>query len=235
VLEEFAVRADPAEWQDALVRLTPRSYSIASSPLVSPHEVQLTVSVVRYRSPRGMQRGGAASTYLADRASHADVFLQPSPHFRPPEDGATPMIMVGPGTGIAPFRGFLQERRALGHRGPNWLFFGDQHRAENFYYRDDLEDMARDGLLNRLDLAFSRDQARRVYVQHKMSDYGADVWRWLEDGAHFYVCGDASRMAKDVDDTLTSIIRTHGRLSDDATRDYKRELVATKRYVRDVY
>jgi sulfite reductase (NADPH) flavoprotein alpha-component len=235
VVEEFGVRAEPAEWLDALVRLTPRSYSIASSPLVSPREVQLTVSVVRYRSPRGGERGGVSSTFLADRASHAEIFLQPSPHFRPPEDGATPMIMVGPGTGIAPFRGFLQERRALGHAGPNWLFFGDQHRAQNFYYRDDLEDMVRDGLLNRLDLAFSRDQPKRVYVQHKMADYGADVWRWLEDGAHFYVCGDASRMAKDVDDTLTAIIRRHGGLSEDAARDYKRELVATKRYVRDVY
>jgi sulfite reductase (NADPH) flavoprotein alpha-component len=235
LVEEFAVRADPAEWQDVLVRLTPRSYSISSSPLVSPHEVQLTVSVVRYRSPRGGQRGGVSSTFLADRASQAEVFLQPSPHFRPPEDGMTPMIMVGPGTGIAPFRGFLQERRALGHPGDNWLFFGDQHRAENFYYRDDLEDMARDGLLNRLDLAFSRDQDDRVYVQHKMLDYGADVWRWLEDGAHFYVCGDATRMAKDVDAALTAIIREHGGLSDDAAHGYKRELVAAKRYVRDVY
>jgi sulfite reductase alpha subunit-like flavoprotein len=235
VIEEFAVRADPEEWQEALVRLTPRSYSISSSPLVSPHEVQLTVSVVRYRSVRGAERGGVSSTFLADRASHADVFLQPSPHFRPPEDGGTPMIMVGPGTGIAPFRGFLQERRELGHTGCNWLFFGDQHRAENFYYRDDLEDMVSDGLLSRLDLAFSRDQVDRVYVQHKMADYGADVWRWLEDGAHFYVCGDATRMAKDVDKTLTAIIRTHGGLSESATHDYKRELVATKRYVRDVY
>ena len=235
VVEEFAVRASPEEWQEALVRLTPRSYSISSSPLVSPHEVQLTVSVLRYRSVRGGERGGVSSTFLADRASHAEVFLQPSPHFRPPEDGATPMIMVGPGTGIAPFRGFLQERRALGHPGPNWLFFGDRHRAENFYYRDDLEDMVRDGLLNRLDLAFSRDQADRVYVQHKIGDYGADVWRWLEDGAHFYVCGDASRMAKDVDAALTAVIRTHGGMSDEAAHDYKRELVATKRYVRDVY
>ena len=235
LVEEFAVRADPVEWQDALVRLVPRSYSISSSPLVSPHEVQLTVSVVRYRSPRGGERGGVSSTFLADRATHAEVFLQPSPHFRPPEDGATPMIMVGPGTGVAPFRGFLQERRALGHAGLNWLFFGDQHRAENYYYRDDLEDMARDGLLNRLDLAFSRDQANRVYVQHKMRDYGADVWGWLEDGAHFYVCGDATRMAKDVDDELTAIIRKHGRMSNESAHDYKRELVATKRYVRDVY
>ena len=235
LVEEFGVRAAPEEWQDALVRLVPRSYSISSSPLVSPHEVQLTVSVLRYRSARGGDRGGVSSTFLADRASHAEVFLQPSPHFRPPEDGATPMIMIGPGTGIAPFRGFLQERRALGHRGPNWLFFGDRHRAENFYYREDLEDMARDGLLNRLDLAFSRDQADRVYVQHKMLDYGADVWRWLEDGAHFYVCGDATRMAKDVDDALTTIIRTHGGMSHEGAHDYKRELVATKRYVRDVY
>lgn len=235
LLEQFPVRADAADWQDALVRLTPRSYSIASSPLVSPREIQLTVSVVRYLGARGVMRGGVASTMLADRASHAPVFLQPSAHFRPPEDGATPMIMVGPGTGIAPFRGFLQERRALGHGGANWLFFGDQHRGENFYYREDLEDMVSDGLLNRLDLAFSRDQKQRVYVQHKMADYGADVWRWLEDGAYFYVCGDAARMAKDVDDTLTAIIRSHGGMSAESAHDYKRELIAAKRYVRDVY
>jgi sulfite reductase alpha subunit-like flavoprotein len=181
---------------------------------------------------------GVASTYLADRVRPGEkvrVFTHASKHFGLPPSGDTPMIMVGPGTGIAPFRGFLQERRALGHPGPNWLFFGDQHRTEHFYYRDDLEDMVRDGLLNRLDLAFSRDQPARVYVQHKMLDYGADVWRWLEDGAHFYVCGDASRMAKDVDDALTTIIRTHGGMSGGGAHEYKRELVATKRYVRDVY
>ncbi|MFG1931999.1 molybdopterin-dependent oxidoreductase [Mycobacterium sp. NPDC048908] len=235
VVQEFAVRAEPEEWQEVLVRLTPRSYSISSSPLISPHEVQVTVSVVRYRGGDGGLRGGVCSTFLADRAAAAPVFLQRSPHFRPPEDGGTPMIMVGPGTGVAPFRGFLQERRALGHSGRNWLFFGDRHRSENYYYRDDLEDMVRDGFLNRLDLAFSRDQADRVYVQHKMLDYGADVWRWLDDGAHFYVCGDASRMAKDVDAALTSIIRRHGSMSDEDAHDYKRELVASKRYVRDVY
>lgn len=235
VVAEFGVRADAQEWLDVLVRLTPRQYSIASSPLVSPHEIQLTVSVVRYRNPRGMARGGVATTFLADRATHAEVFLQPSPHFRPPQDGDVPMIMVGPGTGVAPFRGFLQERRALGHAGRNWLFFGDRHRRENFYYRDDLEDMVHDGLLSRLDLAFSRDQAERIYVQHKLTEHGADVWRWLEDGAHLYVCGDASRMARDVDDALTTVIRRHGGLSSDAARDYKRELIATKRYVRDVY
>ncbi|WP_102142713.1 molybdopterin-dependent oxidoreductase [Mycobacterium hubeiense] len=234
IVSQFAVHADVEQWQQVLVRLTPRQYSISSSPLVSPREVQLTVSVVRYDNGA---RGGVCSTYLADRAGAArvPVFLQRSPHFRPPQDAATPMIMVGPGTGIAPFRGFLQERRALGHTGRNWLFFGDRHRAEHFYYRDDLDDMVRDGFLTRLDLAFSRDQADRVYVQHKMLEHGAEVWRWLEDGAHFYVCGDADRMAKDVDAALTTIIRRHGGRSDEAAHDYKRELVAEKRYVRDVY
>ncbi|MGE0220816.1 molybdopterin-dependent oxidoreductase [Mycolicibacterium sp.] len=237
LVSQFRVRADVELWQEVLVRLTPRQYSISSSPLVSPHEVQLTVSVLRYHGSDGGPRGGVASTYLADLPDGAavPVFLQRAPHFRPPQDPDTPMIMVGPGTGIAPFRGFLQERRALGHTGRNWLFFGDQHRAQNFYYRDDLTDMVDDGFLNRLDLAFSRDQRQRVYVQHKMRDYGADVWRWLEDGAHFYVCGDASRMAAGVDDALTEIIRTHGGLSAERARDYKRELVAEKRYLRDVY
>lgn len=237
VVTEFCVRAEAEQWRDSLVRLTPRSYSISSSPLVSPHEVQLTVSIVRYAGSDGIERGGVCSTFLADRATDAPVpiFLQPSPHFRPPDDGAVPMIMVGPGTGIAPFRGFLQERRALGHRGANWLFFGDQHRAEHFYYRDDLADMISDGLLSRLDLAFSRDQPRRVHVQHEMLDHGADVWRWLEGGAHFYVCGDATHMAKDVDEALTTIIRRHGGMSAERAHDYKRDMVAAKRYVRDVY
>ena len=195
------------------------------------------MAVVRYRGADGTARGGVASTYLADLPDNTavPVFVQRSPHFRPPAESHTPMIMVGPGTGIAPFRGFLQERRALGHRGPNWLFFGDRHREQNFYYRDDLLDMVDDGFLNRLDLAFSRDQPSRVYVQHKMLDYGADVWRWLDEGAHFYVCGDATRMARDVDDALTEILRTHAKMSSDAAREYKRQMVAEKRYVRDVY
>ncbi|MBV8929790.1 MAG: bifunctional nitrate reductase/sulfite reductase flavoprotein subunit alpha, partial [Mycobacteriaceae bacterium] len=237
IVEEFAVRAEAAQWQDALVRLTPRQYSISSSPLVSPHEVHLTVSIVRYRGPDGTARGGVCSTFLADRAA-ADpvpVFLQHSPHFRPPEDPSTPMVMVGPGTGIAPFRGFLQERRALGHTGHNWLFFGDRRAAENFYYRSEFEDMFRDGFLTKLDLAFSRDQHQRIYVQHRMFDNGAELWRWLQNGAHFYVCGDATRMAKDVDAALTKIIKTHGGMSDEDAHNYKRELVAAKRYVRDVY
>nr|WP_233211524.1 flavodoxin domain-containing protein [Mycobacterium sp. shizuoka-1] len=237
VIRAFGVRAELEQWQDALIRLTPRFYSISSSPLVSPHEVQLTVSVVRYRGPGGAPRGGVCSSYLADRAgaTTTPIFLQRSPHFRPPRDRDAPVVMIGAGTGIAPFRGFLQERRALGHTGRNWLFFGDRHRAENFYYRDDLTDMVTDGFLNRLDLAFSRDQAKRIYVQNKMIEAGAQLWRWLQDGAHLYVCGDAAAMAAGVDSALSAIIATHGRLSTEAARDYKRELVATKRYLRDVY
>jgi sulfite reductase (NADPH) flavoprotein alpha-component len=237
IVAGFPVRADPQQWQEVLVRLTPRQYSISTSPLVSPNEVQLTVSVVRYRGTDGAARGGVASTFLADApdGTAVPVFLQRSPHFRPPAESEIPMIMVGPGTGIAPFRGFLQERRALGHTGPNWLFFGDRHRGENFYYRDDLTDMVDDGLLRHLDLAFSRDQRERIYVQHKMIDQGAQLWRWLQDGAHFYVCGDAARMAKDVDVALTAIIREHGSMSEERAHDYKRALVADKRYVRDVY
>ncbi|MFS0898145.1 molybdopterin-dependent oxidoreductase [Mycolicibacterium litorale] len=235
VVREFGVRADPRQWQEVLVRLTPRQFSICSSPLVSPREVQLTVSVVRYRGSDGGVRGGVASTFLADRATApVPVFLQRSPHFRPPEDGQAPMIMVGPGTGIAPFRAFLQERRALGHTGDNWLFFGDRHRGENFYYRPDLEDMVTDGFL-RLDLAFSRDQPKPVYVQHRMVEHGAELWRWLERGAHLYVCGDAARMAKDVDAALTAIIRKHGGMSESAAREYKKALIGQKRYLRDVY
>jgi NADPH-dependent sulfite reductase flavoprotein alpha-component len=235
VVREFGVRAEAELWQDVLVRLTPRLYSISSSPLVSPHEVQLTVSIVRYQTSDGAERGGVCSTFLADRARDVPVFVQRSPHFRPPEDPTTPIVMIGAGTGIAPFRGFLQERRALGHTGRNWLFFGDRHRAENFYYRDDLTDMVTDGFLNRLDLAFSRDQRKRIYVQDKMIDNGAQLWAWLQDGAHLYVCGDAATMARDVDSALETIIGTHGHLSAEAARDVKRELISEKRYLRDVY
>ncbi|WP_431966837.1 molybdopterin-dependent oxidoreductase [Nocardia sp. bgisy134] len=243
VLRDFPVRADLVEWLGALKKLQPRQYSISSSPLVSPDEVQLTVGVVRYGEPSGptARRGGVCSTFLADRVSDesADatvpIFLQRAPHFRPPLDPTAPMIMVGPGTGIAPFRGFLHERRALGATGRNWLFFGEQHAAQNFYYRAELEDMFRTGFLTRLDLAFSRDQRERIYVQHRMIEHGAELWSWLRDGAHFYVCGDAARMAKDVDDTLLAIARIHGKLDEDGALAFRKQLVAEKRYVRDVY
>ncbi|RDI51968.1 molybdopterin-dependent oxidoreductase [Nocardia mexicana] len=232
VLRDFPVRADLVEWLGALKRLQPRQYSISSSPLVDRHEVQLTVGVLRYGD-----RGGVCSTFLADRCQDAavPVFLQRAPHFRPPLDPNAPMIMVGPGTGIAPFRGFLHERRALGCRGANWLFFGDQHAADNFYYRDELEDMFRTGFLTRLDLAFSRDQRERIYVQHRMIEHGAELWAWLSEGAHLYVCGDASRMARDVDEALLTIAQIHGKLDEEEALAFRKRLVAEKRYVRDVY
>ncbi|MEV6277639.1 bifunctional nitrate reductase/sulfite reductase flavoprotein subunit alpha [Nocardia sp. NPDC051832] len=239
VLRDFPVQADLVEWLGALKKLQPRQYSISSSPLVDPDEVQLTVGIVRYGDPVASadRRGGVCSTFLADRGADTQVpiFLQRAPHFRPPLDPTAPMIMVGPGTGIAPFRGFLQERRALGATGRNWLFFGEQHAAQNFYYRAELEDMFRSGFLTRLDLAFSRDQRERVYVQHRMIEHGAELWSWLRDGGHFYVCGDAARMAKDVDDTLLAIARIHGKLDEDAALAFKKQLIADKRYVRDVY
>lgn len=236
VIREFPIRADIEEWRQVLIRLTPRQYSISSSPLVSPHAIALTVSIVRYRGPDGSTRGGVGSTFLADRAHlPVPIFLQRSPHFRPPSTSDTPMIMVGPGTGIAPFRGFLQERRALGHTGPNWLFFGDQHRAQHFYYRDELDGFLRDGSLRRLDLAFSRDQAKRIYVQHRMMEQGAQLWRWLCDGAHLYVCGDASRMAKDVDGAVLAIAQKPWAAVGGGAPGFRTELVAEKRHVRDVH
>ncbi|MCM6774925.1 bifunctional nitrate reductase/sulfite reductase flavoprotein subunit alpha [Nocardia sp. CDC159] len=236
VLRDFPVRADPLDWLGVLKKLQPRQYSISSSPLVTPHEVQLTVGIVRY-GEAGARRGGVCSTFLADRCADGEVpvFLQRAPHFRPPLDPTAPMIMIGPGTGIAPFRGFLHERRALGCTGRNWLFFGDQYAADNFYYREELEDMFRTGFLTRLDLAFSRDQRERIYVQHRMIEHGAELWSWLRDGAHLYVCGDATRMAGDVDNALLRIARVHGNLDSDAALAFKKQLVAEKRYVRDVY
>ncbi|MDG3008746.1 molybdopterin-dependent oxidoreductase [Rhodococcus sp. D2-41] len=236
LLHAFGFRAEVVDWMGVLKRLQPRLYSISSSPKVDPNEVQLTVSTVRYDAD-GRTRGGVCSTFLADRGADADipVFLQRSAHFRPPTAPDAPMIMVGPGTGIAPFRAFLHERRARGHGGRNWLFFGEQHAATDYYYRDEIEGMHRDGFLTRLDLAFSRDQRQKVYVQDQMRQHGAKLWQWLQEGAHFYVCGDAGRMAKDVDRALHEIARNHGRLDDDAASRYLKQLGTEKRYVRDVY
>ncbi|MEV6311866.1 bifunctional nitrate reductase/sulfite reductase flavoprotein subunit alpha [Streptomyces sp. NPDC051840] len=237
VIAEHAVRATAAEWTETLTRLRPRLYSISSSPLTDPGLVRLTVSVVRYENRHGTLRKGVASTFLADaeEGSTVPVFVQRATHFRPPADPATPMIMVGPGTGVAPFVGFLGERRALGHRAPNWLFFGEQREATDFYYRDELELLRREGTLTRLDTAFSRDQRAKVYVQDRMREHGAQLWSWFQDGAHFYVCGDASRMAKDVDRALRDIAMAHGGLQEDAAAAYVKQLSAGKRYVRDVY
>ncbi|MFB7243902.1 reductase [Streptomyces populi] len=237
LVAEHPVRADAQEWAEVLRPLQPRLYSISSSPLTDPGLVSLTVSVVRYESPGGRPRQGVCSPFLADAplGTPVPVFVQPSPRFRPPADPATPMVMVGPGTGIAPFIGFLHERRALGHRAPNWLFFGEQHRATDFYYEEELTGFLADGTLDRLDTAFSRDQRAKVYVQDRMREHGPQLWSWLRDGAHFYVCGDASRMAKDVDQALRDIAVTHGGHSADGAAAYVKQLAAEKRYVRDVY
>ncbi|MFF4210236.1 molybdopterin-dependent oxidoreductase [Streptomyces sp. NPDC001796] len=237
VAAEYAVRATAEEWTGVLKRLQPRLYSISSSPLVDPHRVSLTVSVVRYESLRGRPRAGVCGGFLADAEPDAPVpvFVQRSPHFRPPADGSTPMVMVGPGTGVAPFIGFLQERRELGHTAPNWLFFGEQHRATDFYYEEELTKLREDGVLTRLDTAFSRDQRAKVYVQDRMREHGPELWHWLREGARFYVCGDASRMARDVDQALRDVAVLHGGMSEAEATAYVKQLAAEKRYVRDVY
>ncbi|MFE6749846.1 molybdopterin-dependent oxidoreductase [Kitasatospora purpeofusca] len=232
-----AVRAGAADWAAVLKPLQPRLYSISSSPLVHPDEIRVTVSVVRHPNGAGRIRKGVCSTYLADRAADGPVpvFVRPTAHFRPPADPATPMIMIGPGTGIAPFVGFLEERRALGHTGPNWLFFGEQRQSTDFYYREELADFRASGHLDRLDLAFSRDQRNKVYVQDRMREHGLGLWDWLQNGAHLYVCGDAARMARDVDGALREIARTHGGLTEEEAAVHLKQLAADKRYVRDVY
>ncbi len=236
LLSALPVAASVDEWLTVLKPLQPRLYSISSSPKAHPREVHLTVSPVRYNFA-GVPRRGVCSTYLADRSPGDEiaVYVQASSNFRPPSDPDTPMIMIGPGTGIAPFRGFLQERRALGHTGPNWLFFGEQHAATDYYYRDEIEQMRADGFLAELDLAFSRDQRDKVYVQHLMRKRGARLWQWLQDGAQLYVCGTADPMAKDVDRTLCEIAAEHGKLEPDAAKAYIQSLRAQKRYHRDVY
>lgn len=227
----------PAEQLLGLLKpLQPRLYSISSSPKVTPHEVHLTVSTVRYRCNE-RARSGVCSGFLADRAEQARVpiFTQRSTHFRVPADPQAPMIMVGPGTGIAPFRAFLQERQALGATGRNWLLFGEQRQACDFYYRDELYAWQRDGHLQRLDTAFSRDQSAKVYVQQRMLEQGAQLWQWLEEGAHFYVCGDAARMAKDVDAALKQVIAQYGQMSAERAQAYVQAMSRERRYLRDVY
>ena len=220
----------------SLPKLKPRLYSIASSPLAVPGKVELCVGVVR-ANRRGRVRDGVASCHLAFRAESAGalpIYVQTS-HFRLPENPATPIIMVGPGTGIAPFRAFLQHRAAQRLQGRAWLFFGDQHSATDFLFQSEIEAWQADGTLSNLSVAWSRDTAKKIYVQDKMREAGADLWRWLQDGAHFYVCGDASRMAKDVDSALREIAMKQGGLSADQARDWIVALARQHRYQRDVY
>jgi sulfite reductase (NADPH) flavoprotein alpha-component len=237
LLEAFPSARPPlSELVSALDPLLPRLYSIASSPKMTPREVHLAIAVVRYRL-RSRERNGVASTFISDRLSPGEtvsVYVNPSDGFRLPATDR-PVIMIGPGTGIAPFRAFLEERRATGAGGRNWLFFGNQRRARDFLFEEELTAYRRDGLLTRLDTAFSRDQANKLYVQHRMLENAADLWAWLEDGAHLYVCGDAEKMARDVDRGLAYIIAKEGAMDAAAAKAYLARLAREGRYLRDVY
>ena len=238
LITEFpGIIKNPQDLFTVLQRLTPRMYSIASSQEMNPNAVHTIVRVIRYDT-HGRERQGLCSGHLAERAPHGQkmpVFLHENKNFRLPEDSNAPIIMIGPGTGIAPFRAFLQHRQALGHKGKNWLFFGEQRRSSDFLYQSDLEAWHKDGLLNNFHTAFSRDQKQKVYVQDRMREHAAELYKWLEEGAYFYVCGDASRMAKDVENALLDAIAMgkHGTLDD--ANAYLAEMKKQKRYQRDVY
>jgi sulfite reductase (NADPH) flavoprotein alpha-component len=221
---------------DCLRKQQPRLYSIASSQAEVGEEVHLTVGVVRFDA-FGQPHLGGASGFLAERLSEGQpvkVFVEHNDNFRLPNHD-TPVIMIGPGTGIAPFRAFLQERDNAGATGQNWLFFGNPHFTQDFLYQVELQDYLKRGVLSKLDVAFSRDQAQKVYVQDKLLAKGAEVWSWLQQGAHLYICGDGSKMAKDVHQALLQIARTYGGLSEEAAADYLEQLRETKRYQKDVY
>jgi len=234
--EHPSIKISPQEFVDVLAKLQPRLYSIASSLKAHPDQVHFTIDVVHYTS-HGRKRGGVCSTFLAERAENVPIPVFPNTSkFRLPEDGNTPIIMVGPGTGVAPFRAYLQERQAVGAKGKNWLFFGSQKAACNYFYREEFEEMQKDGFLTRLDLAWSRDQDKKVYVQDRMMENAAEIWKWMEsEGAHFFVCGDARRMAKDVDAALRKIVEQNGGKDVDAANEYVEKLKSDKRYKRDVY
>jgi sulfite reductase (NADPH) flavoprotein alpha-component len=235
---DFAPNGLSAEALAGIFRkLPPRLYSIASSPLAHTDEVHLTVAAVRYET-HGRLRKGVCSTYMADLVKTGDpvqVFVQPNKNFRLPADGSTPIIMVGPGTGVAPFRAFVEHRAALGSTGKNWLFFGDQHYTYDFLYQLEWQDHLKEGVLTRLDVAFSRDQPEKVYVQDRMIQQAKELYEWLEEGAHFYVCGDANRMAHDVHEALISVVENQAGISREAAEAYVEDLKKTKRYQRDVY
>ena len=236
------VRFSPAQLDaEALIGLlrplTPRLYSIASSQPEVESEVHVTVGVVRYEI-EGRARAGGASSFLADRVEEdgeVRVFIEHNDNFRLPANPENPVIMIGPGTGIAPFRAFMQQRAADGAQGKNWLFFGNPHFTEDFLYQVEWQSYVKEGLLTRIDLAWSRDQQQKIYVQDKLREQGAELWRWINDGAHIYVCGDANRMAKDVENTLLEVIAEYGAMDAEAADEFLSELRVERRYQRDVY
>jgi sulfite reductase (NADPH) flavoprotein alpha-component len=237
LLEHPSARFAPADFVGLLTKLQPRLYSVASSLKAYPEQVHFIVDVVRYES-HGRLRKGVASSFLAERADDVPVPVFPSvaKHFHLPENPGTPIIMIGPGTGVAPFRAYLQERKATGAKGKNWLFFGAQHEHCDFAYGDEFKGYLKEELLTRLDCAWSRDQTQKVYVQHKMTENAAEIWKWIDtEGAHFFVCGDARRMAKDVDAALRNIVRDQGGKNTEQANEYVEKLKNEKRYKRDVY
>ncbi len=231
-------RLGASSFVSTLRKLQPRLYSIASSLRAHPEEVHLTVGAVRYELA-GLRRSGVCSTFLADRCAGqegaAPVFVHANRTFRLPPGGDAPIIMIGPGTGIAPFRAFLEERRISGATGKAWLFFGDQHAATDFLYADELAGFQREGVLTRLDTAFSRDQSDKIYVQHRMAEHARELYAWLEAGAFVYVCGDASRMARDVHQALVAAVGSAAGINPERAADYVQTLQSQKRYARDVY
>lgn len=237
LLEAFPHALEAAHLGAIFRKLPPRLYSVASSRKAHPDEAHLLVSAVRYAT-HGRDRTGVASCMVAERlraGGTVPVYVKPNKYFRLPEDPGRPVIMVGPGTGVAPFRGFLQERRATGDRGRNWLVFGDRSYTHDFLYQLDWQDFRKDGLLDRIDVAFSRDRPEKVYVQHRLWEQRAALFAWLEEGAHFYVCGDEKRMAKDVDATLHKVVAEAGGMAEDRASDYVTALKQAGRYQRDVY
>ncbi len=237
LLEYPHVYFTPEEFIKLLRKLQPRLYSIASSPRVYPQEIHLTVATVAYQS-LGRQRFGVCSNFLAHRLTEeqsVSIFIHSAKHFRLPEDPTRSIIMVGPGTGIAPFRAFLQERKATGALGKQWLFFGEQHAKTDFLYREELETWHREGTLHRFDTAFSRDQEEKIYVQHRMLQQAQELYAWLEEGAYFYVCGDAAHMAKDVEHALVQVIERAGGHTEQQALEYVATMKKEKRYRKDVY
>lgn len=233
--EHPSAKFAPQEFVSLLSKLQPRLYSISSSLKAHPDTVHFTIDVIRYES-HGRKRQGVCSSFIADRADDVPVPVYPSSSkFRLPEDPQTPIIMVGPGTGVAPFRAFLQERRAIDAKGKAWLFFGSQRESCDYFYKDEFDQLQQEGYLTKMQCAFSRDQAQKVYVQHRMQENAAELWRWIDEGAHFFVCGDAKRMAKDVDATLRQIVEKEGGKSTEEAAEYIEKMKTEKRYKRDVY
>ena len=237
VVKAAKTEIDPQFFVEALRKITPRLYSIASSQAEVEEEVHLTVGLVSFDA-NGEPRTGGASSFLANRLEEGQkvrVFVEHNDNFRLPQSDDTPVIMIGPGTGVAPFRAFMQEREARDAAGDNWMFFGDQTFTQDFLYQVEWQNYLKSGLLTRMDVAFSRDQAEKVYVQDRLKEQASDVFAWLERGAHLYICGDANRMAKDVHQTLVEIIQEHGKLSAEQAEDYLKSLRSNKRYQKDVY